>query len=140
MLTVRQTKDSARNSLNNKMGDALTITMHTIINICMIALLEFALYLMLDRFGLGYYYDLRNIFKIPWVAVMWGIQAVVIISFLTYQRHIVRRMFIDITVGKDYILTRQYIFAHTNEFIRLSLRSALTEWVRIPAALICAKK
>lgn len=125
LLTVRQTKDSARNSLNNKMGDALTITMHTIINICMIALLEFALYLMLDRFGLGYYYDLRNIFKIPWVAVMWGIQAVVIISFLTYQRHIVRRMFIDITVGKDYILTRQYIFAHTNEFIRLSLRSSL---------------
>ena len=125
LLTVRQTKDSARNLLNNKMGDALTITMHTIINICMIALLEFALYLMLDRFGLGYYYDLRNIFKIPWVAVMWGIKAVVIISFLTYQRHIVRRMFIDITAGKDYILTRQYIFAHTNEFIRLSLRSSL---------------
>lgn len=125
MLTTRQIKNSARTALNNQMGNALTITMHAITNVCMIALLEFSLYLVLDRFGLGYYYDLRNIFRIPWVALMWGIQAVVIICFLTYQRHVVRRMFVDITVGKDYILSRQYIFAHTNEFIRLSLRSSL---------------
>ncbi|MBQ8119760.1 MAG: hypothetical protein IJ172_03160 [Ruminococcus sp.] len=125
MLTVRQIKVKARNSLNDQMGDALTITMHAVTNVCMIALLEFSLYLILARFGLGYYYDPRNIFKIPWVAVMWGIQAVVIISFLTYQRTVLRRMFVDITVGKDYILTRQYIFAHTNEFIKISLRSSL---------------
>ena len=125
LLTVKQTKDSARASLNDRMGDALIITMHAVTNVSMIALMEFALYLILERFGLGYYYDLRNIFRIPWVAVMWGIQALVIISFLTYQRHVVRRMFVDITIGKDYILTRQYIFAHTNEFIRLSLKSSL---------------
>lgn len=125
MLTVRQIKIKARSALNDKMGDALTITMHAVTNICMIALLEFSLYLILARFGLGYYYDLRNIVKIPWVAVMWGIQALVIISFLTYQRMITRRLFVDISVGKDYIPTRQYIFAHTNEFIRISLRSSL---------------
>ena len=125
MLTVKQIKDNAREALNNKMGDALTITMHAVTNICMIGLVEFALYLILQKLGLGYYYDLRNILKMPWVAVMWGIQAVVIVCYLTYQRHIVRRMFVDITIGKDYILTRQYIFAHTNEFIKISLRSSL---------------
>ena len=125
MLTVKQIKDNARSALNSKMGDALTITMHAITNICMIGLVEFALYLILQKLGLGYYYDFRNIFKMPWVATMWGIQAIVIVCFLTYQRHIVRRMFVDITIGKDYILTRQYIFAHTNEFIKISLRSSL---------------
>lgn len=125
MLTIRQIKIKARNSLNDSMGDAITVTVHAVTNVCMIALIEFALYLILARFGLGYYYDLRNIFKIPWVAIMWGIQAVVIISFLTYQRTILRRLFVDISIGKDYIRTRQYIFAHTNEFIKISLRSAM---------------
>ncbi len=125
MLTVKQIKDNARASLNGRIGEAMTVTTHSITNICMIGLVEFALYIILKAFGLEYYYDLTNIFKMPWVAVMWGIQLLVLVTFFTYQRHVVRRMFVDVTFGKDYILTRQYIFAHTNEFIKISLRSSL---------------
>ena len=124
MLTVKEIKVKAREALNTHIGDSLTVTLHMFTNMCMIALLEFGLYLILDKLDLGYYFDLRNIFRIPWVAIMWGLQAVVILSFLTYQRHIVRRMFVDISMKKDIIPTRQYIFAHTNEFIRISLRSS----------------
>lgn len=125
MLTSKQIKDSARKALYNKMSDSLTVTLHSLTNLCMIGIVEFSLYLLLKSLGLEHYFDVRNIFKSPWVTIMWVIQAFVIISFLTYQRHVVRRLFIDISLGKDYILSRQYIFAHTNEFIRIALRSSL---------------
>ena len=125
MLSVKEIKNSARSALSGHIGNSLSITLQMFTNMCMVALWIFALYLVLDKLGLGYYYDLTNIFKIPWVALMWGIQALVILSFLTYQRHIVRRLFVDISMDKDCIATRQYIFAHTNEFIRISLRNSL---------------
>lgn len=125
MLTNRQIKNNARFALYNKMSDAFAVTLHAFTNVCMIGLVEFTLYLTLKKFGLGYYYDVHNIFKSPWVALMWGIQAAVIVCFITYQRNIVRRMFVDISLGRDYIPSRQYVYAHTNEFIRLSLRSSL---------------
>lgn len=125
MLSVRQIKDQARTALNEQIGNTLTVTMQMVTNMCMIALWEFGLYLVLDKLGLEYYYDLTNIFKMPWVAAMWAIQLLVIFSFLTYQRHIVRRLFVDISMGKSCIPSRQYIFAHTNEFIKLSLRNSL---------------
>ncbi len=124
MLSTAQIKKNAKASLSSQFGPSLTLTLHMITNVCLIFLVEFTVYLVLDRLGLGYYYDIRNIPKIPWVAVMWVFQAVVVLSFLTYQRQILRRLFIDVTLDRDYILTRQYLFAHTNEFIRISLRSS----------------
>ena len=125
MLNVREIKQSARTELNKQIGGSLTATLHMVTNVCMILLVEFGLYLLLNKFGLGYYYNIRNVFKMPWVTLMWGLQIAVIVCFLTYQRHVNRRLFLDISMGRDYILTRQYIFAHTNEFIRLSLRTSL---------------
>ena len=125
MLSPREIKREARTLLNGQIGGSLTVTLHLVTDLCMIYLVEWALYLVLNRLGLGYYYEFKNFLSMPWVTVMWLIQGLIIGCFLTYQRHVNRRLFVDISKGSDYVLTRQYVFAHTNEFIRISLRTSL---------------
>lgn len=123
-MTDKEIKELAKKRLKANGGDCISLMIVMFAFLIFVFLFEISTYLILKEVGLGKIFHLNYILANKSVMCYWVIKLFLFFVILMPEFAIIKRQFIDVSRGENFIETRQYISAHSREYYRRSLKSA----------------
>ena len=123
-MTDKQIKQLARKRLGANGGDCISLMIVMCAILAFIVMFEISTYLIFRSLGWGWVFNPKMIVSNKIVMWYWIIKLFLFSVVLMPEFAVLRRLFIDVSRGENYIATRQYITAHATQYYRRAFKSA----------------